>query len=164
MHSRARKVLMRRRANFSLHWTGSSRFSLLSMVTSLAAAPASELSVGQYSRMASKVQLVRMVAATLVALAACLFVSFYNWAFALTVERGRSLPAVTHYVVHFTPYAYSAPVVVFSLGILFLRGGREKTVAFESVIALAWLASFVWVLFTLWAWQITRIELVNHIR
>jgi hypothetical protein len=26
-------------ANFSLHWTGSSRFSLLSMATALAAAP-----------------------------------------------------------------------------------------------------------------------------
>ena len=127
-------------------------------------APCLSHDVGLNTRMAPKVQVVRMVAAALVALAACVFVSFYNWASALTVARGVSLPAVTRYVVELAPYAYGVPVVVCSLGVLLLTRRRDKTVAFESLISFAWLASFVWVLVTLWVWQLMRIEIMNHVR
>ena len=114
--------------------------------------------------MAPKVQIVRMLAAALVALAACLFVSYYNWAFALTLERGIPLPRVTRQVVESTPYVYGVPVCVLFFGTLLLRGKRERAVVFESLIAFAWLASFVWVLIALWVWQLTRIEIMDHIR
>jgi hypothetical protein len=105
-----------------------------------------------------------MTAAALAALAACVFVSFYNWASALAFERGVPLPAVTRYVVELAPYAYSLPVVVFSLGVLLLRSGRDRPVVFESLISFGWLASFVWVLVALWVWQLTRIDIMNHVR
>ena len=114
--------------------------------------------------MVPKVQVVRMVAAALVALAACVFVSFYNWASAVASERGVTLPAVTICVVELAPYAYGVPVVVFSLGLLLLRRSGDKAVAFESLISFAWLASFAWVLVTLFVWQLTRIEIMNHVR
>ena len=114
--------------------------------------------------MSFRVQVVRLLAATLIATTACVFVSFYNWASGLTVERGVPLAAITRHVVEYCPYAYAIPVLVLGAGIALLRGRRDPGVAVEIVLAFAWIAAFAWVLLTIWSWQIMRIEIMNHVR
>jgi hypothetical protein len=120
--------------------------------------------VGRHTSMSFRVQVVRLLAATLIATTACVFVSFYNWASGLTVERGVPLAAITRHVVEYCPYAYAVPVLVLGAGIALLRGRRDPGIAIEIVLAFAWIAAFAWVLLTIWCWQIMRIEIMNHVR
>jgi hypothetical protein len=94
----------------------------------------------------------------LAALMACLFVSAYNL---ISHDPRRSLPAITASVVALTPYAYLVPIILFFVGVALLRSRTERPVAFEALIASAWLLAFCWVLAALFAWQLTHVEIVD---
>jgi len=111
--------------------------------------------------MNDKGRLVRLLASAAAALVSCLFVSRYNWASYLSLERGQSLPAVTRYLVHATPYAYAIPGLVVLLGVVLVRRGSGSIVAFECLVAIAWLIALGWALAAVFAWQVVHIVLYS---
>jgi hypothetical protein len=112
--------------------------------------------------MTFRVHLIRLLAATLFGVTACVFASLYNWASELTIERGSTLPAVTLCVVKYSPYAYAVPALVLVVGIVILRGRRDPSLPVEILSALGCIAAFAWVLLTILSWQVARIQIINH--
>lgn len=111
--------------------------------------------------MSTKLRIVRLLAAVIAALISCLFVSGYNWASLLSVERGQGLPAITDSVNQYAPWAYSIPLISGLLGIVLLRNRRRKFVLFEALIAFTWVAAFFWVLAAIFSWQLAHIEIID---
>lgn len=108
--------------------------------------------------MSTKQGLVRLLAAALATLVACIFVTAYNW---VSHDPRYLLPAITRWLVAFTPYAYGVPVLVLLIGVVLLRSRTERIVAFEGLIATAWILAFCWVLASLFSWQLTHVEIVD---
>ena len=104
-----------------------------------------------------KGRLVRLLACAVVALISCFFVSRYNWACSLSLERGMAPPAVAAWVGAAAPYAYAAPVLLFLLGVFLLRRGSGSIVACEGLIAISWLGAFARALTAIFARQVAHI-------
>jgi len=104
---------------------------------------------------------VRLLACVAAALISCVFVSLYSWASALTLDRGMALPAVARVVVSFMACAYAFPGAVLFLGAVQLRKYPRSVVAFECLVACAWLGALFWVLTAIYAWQVVHIELYS---
>lgn len=108
--------------------------------------------------------LVKLLAASTVGFTSCLFVSLFGkvspWVFKQE-QPGDVLPAITIWVIDLTQYVYAIPAMVLVAGIFLLRSRKERPVAFEIVIALAWIFAFVWALTSIFVWQVARVRIIN---
>lgn len=99
-----------------------------------------------------------MLAAVLATLVACAFVSAYNF---LSLDMRNQLPAFTRWLLALTPYSYTVPAIVASIGVVLLRSRTARPIALEVLTASAWLFAFSWVLVALLCWQLTHVEIVD---
>jgi hypothetical protein len=111
--------------------------------------------------MLHKVPLIRLLTAVAVALIACAFVSQYNWVANITRDPGASHPFYTSLVWRYSSYAYALPVLGLLFGVFFLRRSGGESVGLECTISFAWMATLLWILFALWAWELPLIQLHN---
>lgn len=113
--------------------------------------------------MASRIEIVRLLGAIAVGVAACLFVGFYSQASGLTFEqtfgRGVPLPFLTRCVAEYAAYAYIFPAVVLVAALFLMRRGHADFVV-EIIVGITWIAALAWVLFAIWAWRIAMIRIV----
>ncbi len=105
--------------------------------------------------------MVRLLGCAAAALISCFFVSRYNWASALTFERGVGFPGLTRAINSGAPVAYALPASVLLLGLLLLRRYPRSEVAFEILVWLSWLGAFAWALTAIYAWQVAHILIYN---
>lgn len=114
--------------------------------------------------MTTGLNLVKLLAASTVGFTSCLFVSLYGevstWVFKRD-QSGAGLPAITICVIDFTRYLYAIPAIVLVAGIFLLRSPKARPVAFEIVIALAWIFAFGWALTAIFVWQVARMRIIN---
>jgi hypothetical protein len=111
--------------------------------------------------MATRAPLVRLLTAVALGLIACVFVSFYSDTSWIIFGRDRPLYLAPGFMIHYGRYAYGVPTLVLACGLILLRRLDQKLAAFEILLSLAWLSAFAWILATIWAWQVARIEIIN---
>lgn len=113
--------------------------------------------------MASRIEIVRFLAAVVAAFVACLFVSYYSRTsgldFVQTFGNGVPMPFFTRCVAEYSSYAYLVPVLVFGVGITLMRR-RASDLALEMMVGFAWIGALGWVLFAIWAWRIAMVTYV----
>lgn len=108
-----------------------------------------------------KIQLIKLLTATAVTVIACAFATLYGMITVLTLQRGIPLPAITDVIFHHSKWAYLFPAAVLISGILLLRRGDTGSVAFEFLISFAWVAAILWILASVWAWQLPRVPMID---
>ncbi len=114
--------------------------------------------------MAMNVAWIRLSAATSAGVVACAFAHFYSFVSRMTIQRGIALPFLTDLALHCSPFAYVGPVILFVLGRLLLRKRETGSAGFECTVSLMWLLALFWALFTIFAWQLPRIQPGQYIR
>jgi hypothetical protein len=76
----------------------------------------------------------------------------------MTVQRGVALPAITDVALQCSPFAYVVPVILFIVGMSFLRKRDGGLAGFECTISVTWLLALFWALFNILAWELPRVE------
>ena len=107
------------------------------------------------------VQWIRLLSALTAGLLSCVFAQYYSMFSNLTVEHTWGLPQFTDVAFRVSRYAYLMPVLLFLLGILFLRKRDKGEIGFECTISLAWLLALFWALFVICVWVLPKIE-ISH--
>ena len=107
--------------------------------------------------MSTKLRLVRLLAATVAALASCMFVSGYSLASSLSYRP--NYPAFTDWILRNARYAYALPLMILIFGVGLLRGKQDRPAAHECLVALLWVGAFVWALVAIYGWQLAQIQI-----
>jgi hypothetical protein len=120
--------------------------------------------VGQNMTTTVRIAIIRLLTATVIALAACIFVCFYSSAAGLDHEQtfGRDvpLPFLTRCVVECRPYAFAVPVLALCIGAALLWRRPDPQVAVELLVAFTSIAAFAWPLFAIWVWRLAMIKFI----
>ena len=74
------------------------------------------------------------------------------------MQRSVALPGITDLALYCSPFAYVVPVILFILGVSFLRKRDSGLAGLECTISATWLLALFWALFNILAWQLPRIE------
>ena len=109
------------------------------------------------------VELVRLLAAVLIGLAACSFVASYNdlaeirFGFDHPGQTLTARPAIGEFVTAHEQHAYALPVVGLLLGSLIIWRWPKAKVLIELVVQTLWLLAFIWAGLVLLLWQVQNI-------
>jgi hypothetical protein len=130
--------------------------------------------------MKRSVQLIRLVASVVLALAACFFVVVYDRtstirypfdhpdADAYTTESGETVlcsrPVAGEFITAYCEYAYAVPLAALMLGVLVIWRWPEFHALIELIVSAMWVLGLIWVGFVLIMWQFQNIPLFHGMR
>jgi len=116
------------------------------------------------------VELVRLLAAVVIGLGSCLFVSAYNrlaetrFPFDHPGQELRARPDIGVFVTDHQQYAYTIPVLGFLVGCLIIWQWPKSKVLIELVVQILWILAFMWAGLVLIIWQIQNIPIFSGMR
>lgn len=113
------------------------------------------------------VELVRLLAAVMIALASCLFVAAYNdlaenrFPFDHPGQTLQARPDLGEFVTVHRHHAYAIPVAGLLLGSVIIWRWPKSKVLIELVVQTLWLLAFMWAGSVLLLWQIQNIPVFS---
>ena len=115
------------------------------------------------------VQIVRLLAAVVISLAACTFAIAYNHVSAdrYTFDHpgaGRKMTDFNDFVSTRGHLACIVPCVAFVVGIVAILRWPKLPVIIELIVSALWISAFIWVGLNLIFWQLENIPLIMHMQ
>jgi hypothetical protein len=116
------------------------------------------------------VEVVRLLAAVVIALASCIFVAAYNgyaetrFPFDHPGETLTARPVIGEFVAVHGKHAYVVPVAGLLLGTLVIWRWPTSHVLIELVVLVLWILAFIWAGVVLIVWQVQNIPIFTHMQ
>ena len=127
------------------------------------------ITVGGVIAMTRSEQVVRLLAAVSISLAACLFVTGYDGSSHIRFQfdhPGQTLTGCSagQFVRTYGKYAYAVPLAALLMGALIIRRWPNSHALFEVVVSTLWVLTFIWAGLILMIWQAQNIPIFSGMR
>jgi hypothetical protein len=124
------------------------------------------ITVGGVIAMTRSVQVVRLLAAVSIALAACLFVIGYDGSSHIRFQFDHPGQTLTgcyagHFVTTYGKYACAVPLAALLMGIVIIWRWPNSHALFEVVVSTLWVLAFIWAGLILLIWQAQNIPIFS---